>query len=146
MPLKWTQMNVSKLVAGRMEVWRIRIWMAGCNGAPLSDAASHYWASVFCSIQGYTASPVQPPSSPTAPRALLVLPAPLGPWNGRHRKSFLEGNLQFRHSGSQNAYFLKVFLKKTCLLLEVPKWLPATLLCSGYGGSCPSFGHLCISI
>lgn len=80
MPLKWTQMNVSKLVAGRMKVWRIRIKIAGCNSVLLCDAPSLHCASVFCRVQGYAAS-----LSSLLPNALRALCPPPSPWkNGRY--------------------------------------------------------------
>lgn len=65
MPLKWTQMNVSKLDAAWIRVWRIKIWMAGCN----SDAASPLLCSAVCRGK----SP-PPPLASSPPPALLSPP------------------------------------------------------------------------
>lgn len=72
--------------------------MAGCNSVSLSDTASLHCASVFCRVQGYTASPSS--LLPPALRALCVLLPPLGKMADIDR-AYLGSKLQSKQPSSR---------------------------------------------
>lgn len=75
MPLKWTQMNVCTQIG-----WRQEESVGNQNiddrlqQRAISDAASHYHASVFCSVQGNAPLPTDQPLSLCAPAPTDLLP------------------------------------------------------------------------